>query len=175
MKAEKDEDKNYHSIKENKHVHFSFANGLEINFHDESSIITLWVSLYTGKEIVLINNQTVSKKRSFRRKTEHHFEFNGNEYVIELTLKSFLKLAWTCSLFRNGVLLKEYECKDTQSEQPFHKKHPEFIYGGVTGVAFALGYISLYGILVIVIIGVIFSLWYMKRFLLVRENLRLSS
>ncbi|TVR34078.1 MAG: hypothetical protein EA390_03420 [Balneolaceae bacterium] len=175
MKTETKIDKNYHSIKESKQIYFSFIKGLKINFYDESNKITFEGSIYTGSEKVLINNQIVSKKRTFRRKTKHNFQFNQNEYVIKFKINSIIKFTWTCSIFKNGELIKEFECKNAQNEQRFHKKHSEAIYGGLTGFAFALGYISLYTVIVIVIIGTIFSLWYMKQFLLVNETFKVSN
>ncbi len=159
---------NYHSIHENKQVNFSFTKGLKITFHDEGNTIKFEGSVYTGSEKVLINGQIVSKKRNFKTKAEHHFQFDGNEYVLKFAINSIIKYSWTCSLFKNGDLIKEFECKNIQDEQPFHKKHPEFIFGGIAGLIFALGYISLNMVLAIVIIGTIFSLQYMRQFLLVR-------
>lgn len=77
---------------------------------------------------------------------------------------------WTCLLFKNGTLIKEFECKNVQSEQSFHKKHPEAIFGGLTGFIFALSYISLNILLVIVVFGTTFSLLYTRQFLLIRES-----
>jgi hypothetical protein len=163
-------DKNYRSIHENEKISFSFIKGFKISFHDESSTITFESSIYTGSEKVLINNQIVSKKRNFRRKTEHHFQYNENEYAIKFSINGYITYSWTCSLFKNGALIKEFECKNVQNEQSFYKKHPETIFGAITGAAFALGYISLNTLLLIVVFGTIFSLLYMRQFLLVRES-----
>lgn len=175
MKIKTQDDENYHPLEENKNVYLSGFKGLEITFHDGVNKIMFKGSLYTGKEEVLINNQIVSKKRTFRKATKHHFQFNGNEYIIEYIINNLFKLTWTCSLFRNGALIKEVDCRNIQSEQRFLKKHPEFVFGGLIGVALALGYIPLYMVLVIVLVGSISSLWYTKRFFLVRESVRLSS
>lgn len=175
MKTEAQTDNNYHSIHDNKQINFSFIKGLKITFHDEGNTINFEGSVYTGSEKVLMNDQVVSKKRNFRSKTEHHFQFDGNEYVLKFAINSIFKYSWTCSLFKNGELIKEFECKNVQDEQPFHKKYPEAIYGGLTGFIFALGYISLNMVLVIVIVGTILSLQYMRQFLLVRESLSISN
>lgn len=170
MKSETKSDKYLQPIEGNKHVHFSFTKGLEVNFFDENNTITYKMSLYTGNEKVLINNQIVSKKRTFRKHSKHIFQFNGNEYVIEFRWDSLVKYTWTCSLLRNGTLIKEYECENIQNEQPFYKRHPEVIYGGLTGFALALGFISLYTVLAILTIGTVLSVWYIRQFLLVRES-----
>lgn len=171
MKIKSQEDKSFRPLEENKDVSFSLSRGLEFKFDDEDNSITFKASSLTGIEKVLINNQICSKKRTFGRHTKHQFQFNGNEYVLELTLKSIFKYTWTCKLSKNGELLKKIECINTQNKQSFIKKQPELIFGGAIGLVFALGYISLTAVLIMLIVGTIFSVSYMKRFLFVRESL----
>lgn len=171
MTEELNNGKNIRPITENEQISFSFFGGLKIKFQEGGHTITFCISLYTGREEVRIDDQIVSKKRSFRSKTKHHVQFKGNEYVIEFTINSLIKATWTCLLFKNGVLVKEFECMNVQSEQPFYKKHPEAIYGGITGAAFGLGYISFYAVLAALVVGTVWSVWYMLRFLHVHESI----
>ena len=163
MKEISDHDNNFQPSEKSKNAHFSLPGGLKVKFHDESNAILFWVSSFTGNEKVLVNNEIVSKKRTFGRYTKHRFQFNGNDYVIEFNIKSLAKYTWSCTLFRNGTLLKKFELKDTHSDKSFFIKYWEFILGGFVGAAYAFGYIPLYSVfvfLLIVILGSLFSFWY---------------
>jgi len=166
MKDVTEHNQYFQSSEKSKNAHFSLPEGLKVKFQDESNAIQFWVSSFTGSEKVLVNNEIVSKKRTFGRSTKHSFQFNGNDYIIEFNIKSLTKYTWSCSLFRNDKLLKKFELKDSQSDKSFFTKYWEFIIGGFVGAAYALGYISLYAVfifLLIVLLGSLFSFWYTQR------------
>lgn len=163
MKEISDHDNNFQSSEKSKNAHFSLTGGLKLKFHDESNTILFWVSSFTGNEKVLVNNEIVSKKRTFGRYTKHCFQYNGDDYVIEFNIKSLAKYTWSCSLIRNGTLVKKFELMDTHSDKSFFMRYWEFILGGFLGAAYALDYISLYVFFVLLLtalLGFLLSLWY---------------
>ena len=161
---------NFQPTEKNKHAHFSLPGGLRVNFRDESDEIMFWASPFTGNEKVLVNNEIVSQKRTFRLSTKHSFQFNGNDYAIEFSIKSLIKYTWSCSLFKNGVLIKNIEIKDDRSDKSFLLKNWEFILGGFVGAAYAFGYLSLYAVFVFLGVGILFSFWHTQWFFDIRDT-----
>lgn len=151
-------------------ANYSITKGLELKFRVNHDIITFRGSLFTGREAVLINNQPVSRKWSFKRQTKHKFQHNGEDYELYFKVTSLLKYTWVCSLHKNDTLLNEIECKSILSEQSFLVKHSDGIAGGIVGVTFALGYISLTAVFSIGMIWTLFSIWNSSRFLHIKET-----
>lgn len=160
----------YQPAVKSKDAQFSLPSGLKVNFQDEGHEIIFWVSPLTGNEKVFVDKKNVSQKRTFRRSTKHSFELNENDYEIEFSLTSLIKYTWSCSLYRNGELIKSFEIKDNRSGKSFLLKNWEFILGGFIGVMFAFGYISLYVALGFLAIGILFSFWQTQWFFDISET-----
>mgnify|MGYP006438809669 CR=1 FL=1 len=62
-------------------------------------------SIWTGREIVTVDDRIVSDKRSYRRSTPHHFEHDGVQYKLVFGVGSILQGEYLLELYRNGSLI----------------------------------------------------------------------
>ncbi len=170
MKQELSNGKLVQPLKENKNIRFSLSRGLKFDFRDGDTVISFWLSILTGKEKVLIGDEVVSEKRTFWKSSTHSFQYMGNNYVIEFNAKSHFKYSCTCTLTKNGALIRESQLIDTQNGKPFYKKDPEIILGASIGFAFATGWISLPAAAVLFVLAFPFMLWYSTRFIHTQET-----
>lgn len=71
----------------NSRMKFSFKGGTDCWFDVDDYTIHVWASNWNGREIVRVRNgggeRIVSDKRSFRFKTPHEFELNGQAFRLE--------------------------------------------------------------------------------------------
>lgn len=93
----------------------SLTQGYWFYFDDEGTQIAAHGSALSGKEIVFIDGEIASTKRSFRRKSNHDFEYKGRNYQIVFFMESILNGTLYCSLYKAGELLsttsKSYSMK----------------------------------------------------------------
>ncbi len=77
----------------------SFKNGFWFFFNHKGHEIVVFCSAVSGKEIVYVDEEEVSNKRSLRMSTLHSFEIEGEPLSIEVTLLSLLTTDVRCVLF----------------------------------------------------------------------------
>lgn len=86
--------------------------GIECFFDVEDMTIRVWGSLWNGREVVEVNDQVVSSKRSFRRSTPHEFLHEGHGYQVIVSTISIMQSRLEIRLYRDGALL------DSDQAQP---------------------------------------------------------
>src|SRR5690606_5965608 len=86
--------------------------GIECFFDVEDVTIRVWGSLWNGREVVELNDQVVSSKRSFRLSTPHEFLHDGHLYLVIFITISIMHGRLEIKLYRDGVLL------DSDQAQP---------------------------------------------------------
>ena len=77
--------------------------GMTSYFDIDDITIRVWVSSWSGREVVEIDGQAVSDKRSFRRLTVHQFEHGGHRYTVRFIIESILTGNMRCELERDGT------------------------------------------------------------------------
>ena len=83
----------------------SIKRGVECFFDIDDSTIRVWASVWTGREVVELNNKVVSSKYSFRLSTPHVFEHNGHEYRVVFSIAKVMSGLIEVSLYRDGTLI----------------------------------------------------------------------
>lgn len=80
-----------------------FKDGFNFNFKVGDHLIHAWGSAKSGKELVHVDGQVVSDKRSFSRRSVHTFNLDNDSYEIEFQTVSLLTGELHCSLIKDGV------------------------------------------------------------------------
>jgi len=80
-----------------------FKNGYNFHFDVDGHHIHCYGSINSGKEILYIDEQVISEKRTFRRKSVTAFEIDNNNFEVEYNMVSMLKGELHCTLIKNGV------------------------------------------------------------------------
>jgi len=83
----------------------SLGNGYWFFFNYQNHEIVVYCSAISGREIVYVDEQEVSNKRSLRMNTVHEFAVDGNQLRIDITLKSLLGTEVRCMLLEGDKLL----------------------------------------------------------------------
>lgn len=99
--------------------HVSLKHGYWFYFDDEGAQIVAFASALNGKEVVFVDDEIVSNKRSFSLKTPHTFEHNGRHYELVIACENLLTGALSCSLFKDGILLSNTRKSYFQSLKSF--------------------------------------------------------
>jgi len=79
--------------------------GVRGYFDVDDVTIGVWGSIWTGREIVTVDDRIVSDRRSYRRATPHHFEHAGVQYKLVFRVGSILQGEYIVELYRNGSLI----------------------------------------------------------------------
>jgi hypothetical protein len=79
--------------------------GIRAFFDVDDITISFWGSAWTGLEVVRIDDRVVSRKRSLRFLTRHHFEHHGIRYELVFRIVSMLRGQMEIELYRNGKLI----------------------------------------------------------------------
>lgn len=79
--------------------------GIRAFFDVDDITISFWGSAWTFLEVVRIDDHVVSRKRSLRFLTRHHFEHAGVHYEVVFRLKSKVRGQMEIELFRDGELI----------------------------------------------------------------------
>lgn len=65
-------------------------------------------SLATGRERIYLNGELLFSKINFRRRGEHTLHINGEDYQVVIMADSLVKPIRTCTLEKDGMVLKKY-------------------------------------------------------------------
>ena len=81
----------------------SLNNGYWFYFDHEGNDISMWGSVFNGKEKVSFNNEVVSSFRNLSStKSEHAFTKNGHEYLVKTHMTHVLRGELNVTLFCDG-------------------------------------------------------------------------
>lgn len=83
----------------------SFKKGVECFFDVDDVTIRVWGSVWTGREVVEVDDRVVSSKYSFRMSTPHEFEHGGHHYRVIFRIASAFSGLVEIELYRDGVLI----------------------------------------------------------------------
>ena len=89
--------------------------GVWFIFQEEGHTIKVWVSSFSGKEKVYLNNELVSDKRSVGLKSEHDFMIDGVNYSVHFEVKNLIKGKLLCSLVKNKIIIKKLQSKSRKT------------------------------------------------------------
>ncbi|MFC4700521.1 hypothetical protein ACFO4O_10150 [Glaciecola siphonariae] len=85
----------------------SLRKGYWFYFEHEGNDISMFGSVYSGKEKVFFNNKEVSAFRNLNNfKSQHSFEKNGHHYEVKTRMTSILKGEIEVSLYCDGELIE---------------------------------------------------------------------
>jgi len=142
--------KNIETKDENFDGTVSFSKGYDYSFEEAGHTIRLHCSAINGKEHLYIDNELVSKKWSFRRKSIHEFTIGEDHYEVELHVVDMLIGETHCTLIKNDVHVKTLKKALKQSRQLSKDKLwwyiPScFLIGGISGFLFVKVIFLLFG------------------------------
>ena len=88
----------------------------KLNVHGSSTffdvgdhVIEVFMSSYSGKEVVRVDGVELSSRRNWRYRSSHEFELDGERYTVAIIIVSLLKGQARVELTRNGVYLDHDE------------------------------------------------------------------
>lgn len=82
----------------------SARKGIQCYFDVDDVTISVWVSFWTGREVVKVDDEVVSSKLSLRFSTTHDFEYQGHQYQVRFIV-SLSAAVTRIELFRDGKLI----------------------------------------------------------------------
>lgn len=83
----------------------SLKRGIECFFDVGDATIRVWASAWSGREVVELNNEVVSDKRSLKLSTPHRFTHEGQNYEVVFQISSLLSGLFEVFLYRDGTLI----------------------------------------------------------------------
>jgi hypothetical protein len=128
----------------------SFRKGFNYSFTEGEHTIHLNCSAVNGKEQLYIDDELVSKKWSFRRKSIHQFSIGDDLYEVELNVVNMLTGETHCTLIKNDVHVKTLK-KALKKSRQLNKDNfwwyiPSFfVVGAVSGFLAVKVFIILFG------------------------------
>lgn len=84
-------------------------------------VIEVFMSSYSGREVVRVDDVEISSRRNWRYRSSHEFELDGERYTVAIIIVSLLKGQARVELTRNGVYVDHDEIDWKQgddSKQP---------------------------------------------------------
>lgn len=109
----------------------SLTKGYWFYFDHEGNDISMFGSVWNGKETVFYNNKAVSSFRNLTKlKSEHSFETNGHNYLITTHVTSILRGTLKVQLFCDGELI------ETESVSQLEKGNQKKIFSNKGFLAF---------------------------------------
>lgn len=73
---------------------------------DGDRTIRLQGSMFSGKEIIYLDDTIVHEGRSYRKKADYTFTSDIDTYEVKMRVLSQIKGNMKCSFYKNGLLLK---------------------------------------------------------------------
>jgi hypothetical protein len=95
--------------------HVTVRNGYWFYFDDNGLKITAFGSGVSGKEIIYVEDDIVSSKRSIRTSSKHQFTYGNNVYEVELVVTNYWTGELECILSKNGQII-------SRATKAFYKK-----------------------------------------------------
>lgn len=137
----------------------SIFKGIWFVFNDNENTIKVWGSGTSGKEKVYLNDKLVSEKRNLKMNSQHTFsDSNQTNYVVKTINTNIMKGVLECQLYKNGEVLKKYECRFDLKGFANAKSLLTLIGGAmIIGVLMGLGYITELTMFILLIILVTFN------------------
>lgn len=86
-------------------MRISARRGVECFFDVDDVTIRVWGSVWTGREVVELDDQIVSSKYSFRMSTPHEFSHAGHDYKVIFRIAAIMTGLVEIELHRDGVLI----------------------------------------------------------------------
>lgn len=115
--------------------HVTVRNGYWFYFDDHGLKITAFGSGISAKEIIFVEDEIVSSKRSIAFISKHSFSHKQDNYEVEFLMKNYWTAEVECVLSKNGQIIsratKAYYKKDDPRSMRELKMH--VLVGVVTG------------------------------------------
>ena len=87
---------------------FSYPNGLWLIFRDGNREIAAHSSVL-GKDIIFVNGELMSQKRTFRKMSKHQFIFDENNYEVVYFVSKISTGEMECSLIKDGICIGKFK------------------------------------------------------------------
>ena len=87
------------------HSKFSVRQGYQFWFNIAGQELCAQGSVWSGREIITLNDQAISDKRNYRVKSLHQFSIGLDNYELEFNMVSIIMGTLECTLVKNGVHL----------------------------------------------------------------------
>lgn len=76
--------------------------GMKTYFDVGDHVIEVFLSSFSGKEVVTVDGKVVAEKRNWRYRSSHEFMLDGARFRVDVTIISLLKGQSRIDLYRNG-------------------------------------------------------------------------
>ncbi|MDV6316617.1 hypothetical protein [Idiomarina sp. HP20-50] len=106
-------------------------------FEHNGHIVTANASSLTGKEEILLDGKSISKKRNLGLSSCHKFAIDGTEYELHFNVTGFLFCQVECSLMTNGNLIETKTRSAIDNKKTFIRNLILFFLAGM-----AFGYLA---------------------------------
>jgi hypothetical protein len=120
-------------------VDASLLKGVNYYFQDDDNEIRVFISMVSGKEIIHLNGNEVSNKRSLRTKTLHKFTQRKIRYEVEVKVTNILLGHIDCTIIKDGVHVETSQYSYIKSWKSFAKTFLQTLVVSFT-IGFAVGY-----------------------------------
>lgn len=91
----------------------SISKGVNFHFQDGENNIRAFGSMFSGKEIIYVNEKEVSNKRSMSTGSIHKFTIDNVKYEVEFSVTNIILGYIDCTLIKDGTHVKTFEYKFT--------------------------------------------------------------
>jgi hypothetical protein len=120
-------------------ITFSIRKGINFYFEDGDNEIRAFGSTLSGKEIIYLNGEEVSNKRSMRFSSVHSFSAQKIEYEIEFSVADIMLGKVDCTLIKNKVHYKTLKFSFWNNKKTVFNSL--LLVGALAGIAgYAIGY-----------------------------------
>ena len=121
--------------------HVTVRNGYWFYFDDNGLKITAFGSGVSGKEIIYVEDDIVSSKRSIKTSSKHQFTYGNNVYEVELRVTNYWVGELECVLSKNGQIISRATKAFYKKDDPRSKRSVQMalLIGVITGAVVAFG------------------------------------
>ena len=106
-------------------------------FEQGPNKIAIHGSSISGMETIYLNDEIVSKKRSYKFKSEHEFSIDGDIYSVVFKMTNWLRGELCCSLFKGAELI-------TTETKAYYQKNNKLLIVSSLVCGLAAGFIFAY-------------------------------